>query len=108
MRNNKRNILAVGEEAKKMIGRTPGNIIAVRPLKDGVIADFATTEIMLKYFIRKTAPQGIFLRRSPKLVICVPCSITKVERRAVEEAIASSKRKFVLYRPRPKDLGIVV
>ena len=86
MRNNKKDILAVGEDAKKMIGRTPGSIVAVRPLKDGVIADFVTTEIMLKYFIRKTVPQGIFFRRSPKLVICVPCSITDVEKRAVEDA----------------------
>jgi rod shape-determining protein MreB len=86
MRNNKKDILAVGEEARKMIGRTPGNIVALRPLKDGVIADYNTTEIMLKYFIRKTIPQGIFFRRSPKLIICVPCGITEVERRAVEDA----------------------
>ena len=90
MRNNKKDILAVGEEARKMLGRTPGSIVAVRPLKDGVIADFATTEIMLRYFIRKTLPQGIFLRRSPKLVICVPCSITEVEKRAVEDAAKSA------------------
>ena len=90
MRNNKKDILAVGEDAKKMIGRTPGNIVAVRPLKDGVIADFNTTEIMLKYFIRKSVPQGMFFKRSPKLVICVPCGITEVEKRAVEDAAKSA------------------
>lgn len=90
MKNNKKDILAVGEEAKNMIGRTPGNIVAVRPMRDGVIADFDTTEIMLRYFIRKTVPQGLLLRRSPKLIICVPCGITEVERRAVEDAAKSA------------------
>ena len=96
MRNNKRDILAVGEEARRMIGRTPGGIIAVRPLKNGVIADFNTTEIMLKYFIRKSMPQSFF-KRSPHLIICVPCGITEVERRAVEEAgKAAGAREVVL------------
>ena len=84
MKNNKKEVLAVGEEAKRMIGRTPGSIVAVRPLKDGVIADFAITETLLKYFIRKAAPQGFMFLRNPRVLICVPSGITEVERRAVE------------------------
>ena len=80
-RNNKQ-VLAVGEEAKKMIGRTPGNIVAIRPLKDGVIADFDITQEMLKYFIRKaTQKKSIF---QPRVVVCVPSGVTEVEKRAVE------------------------
>lgn len=77
-------VLAVGEQAKQMIGRTPGSIVAVRPLKDGVIADFDITASMLKYFISKTA-RSIFFSK-PKVVICVPSGVTEVERRAVEDA----------------------
>ena len=77
-------VLAVGVEAKDMIGRTPGSIVAVRPLKDGVIADFDVTAAMLKYFIRKTARGGRISR--PHIVICIPSGVTEVERRAVEEA----------------------
>lgn len=96
MKSNRHEILAVGEDARKMIGRTPGGIIAVRPLKDGVIADFTTTEAMLKYFIRKALPQSFF-KRTPHLVICVPCGITEVEKRAVEEAAkAAGSREVVL------------
>ncbi len=107
MKSNRKDILAVGEEARKMIGRTPGNIVALRPLKDGVIADYNTTEIMLKYFIRKTIPQGIFLRRSPKLVICVPCGITEVERRAVEDAAkaAGAMEALLLEEPMAAAIG---
>ena len=107
MRNNKKEILAVGEEAKKMIGRTPGNIVAVRPLKDGVIADYNTTEIMLKYFIRKTIPQGFLFRHSPRLVICIPCGITEVEKRAVEEAAksAGAREVFLLEEPMAAAIG---
>ena len=107
MKNNKKDILAVGEEAKKMIGRTPGNIVAVRPLKDGVIADYYTTEIMLKYFIQKAIPQGLFLRRSPKLVICIPCGITEVEKHAVEEAAktAGAREVFLLEEPMAAAIG---
>ena len=96
MKNNKTDILAVGEEAKKMIGRTPGGIVALRPLKDGVIADYYTTEIMLKYFIGKAVPKGI-IKRSPRLVICIPCGITEVEKRAVEDAARScgARNNFV-------------
>ena len=74
-------ILAVGQEAKLMLGRTPGNIQAIRPLKDGVIADFTITEIMLKFFIRKVQQNRFF--SSPRIVICVPGGSNQVERRAI-------------------------
>lgn len=77
-------VLAVGEEAKKMIGRTPGDIVAIRPMKDGVIADFDITQSMLKYFIKKVLQRRLFV--SPRIVICVPSGVTEVEKRAVEEA----------------------
>lgn len=77
-------VLAVGSQAKEMIGRTPGSIIAVRPLKDGVIADFDTTASMLKYFISTTVKSMFFSR--PKVIICIPSGVTEVERRAVEDA----------------------
>ena len=71
-------VLAVGDEAKQMIGRTPGNIVATRPLKDGVIADFATTEAMLKYFIDKSHKKGLFTGK-PRVIVCVPSGVTAVE-----------------------------
>jgi len=77
-------VLAVGKQAKEMLGRTPGSIVAVRPLKDGVIADFDVTAAMLKYFIRKALKQN-FLSR-PRIVVCIPSGVTEVERRAVEDA----------------------
>ena len=78
------NVLAVGSQAKNMIGRTPGSIVAVRPLKDGVIADFDVTSSMLKYFICKSVRSMFFSR--PRVVICIPSGVTEVERRAVEDA----------------------
>ncbi len=105
MKNNRKDILAVGEEARRMIGRTPGGIVAVRPLKDGVIADYGTTEIMLRYFIRKAVPQGI-IHRSPRLVICVPCGITEVEKRAVEEAARAAGAREVLLLEEPMAAAI--
>src|SRR3989449_4314752 len=81
-------ILAVGAEAKKMIGRTPGNIVAVRPLKDGVIADFEITERMLRYFIQKIHNRKTLVR--PRIIICVPFGITEVEKRAVRESAESA------------------
>lgn len=78
-------VLAVGTQAKEMIGKTPGSIVAVRPLKDGVIANFDITAAMLKYFLRKTVKSGLFSKR-PKVVVCVPSGVTEVERRAVEDA----------------------
>ena len=77
-------VLAVGTQAKEMIGRTPGSIVAVRPLKDGVIADFDITASMLKYFISQTAKSLFFTK--PKVIICIPSGVTEVERRAVEDA----------------------
>jgi len=82
---NTKKVMAVGEEAKQMIGRTPGNIVAIRPLKDGVIADFETTRAMLKYFIQKARSTRWFSRK-PKIIICVPSGVTDVEMRAVFEA----------------------
>jgi len=72
-----REILAVGDEAKQMIGRTPGSIIALRPMKDGVIADFETTQAMLRYFIRKAYKRGLFSPR-PRVLVCVPSGVTVV------------------------------
>jgi len=80
---NTNKFLAVGEEARRMLGRTPGNIIAIRPMKDGVISDYETTERMLKYFIRKAIGRTLF---KPRVIVCVPSGITEVERRAVTEA----------------------
>ncbi len=85
-------ILAVGNEAKDMIGRTPGNIIAIRPLKDGVIADFDTTQAMLRYFINKAYPRSMFSPK-PRVVVCVPSGVTEVEKRAVMEATISGGAK---------------
>lgn len=77
-------VLAVGKQAKEMLGRTPGSIVAVRPLKDGVIADFDVTAAMLKYFIKKALRSGSLAR--PRIIICIPSGVTEVERRAVEDA----------------------
>src|SRR6202048_5369257 len=79
-----RRILAVGAKAKEMLGRTPGSIVAIRPLKDGVIADFEITENMLRHFIQKTHNRRFLAR--PRIVICVPFGITAVEKRAVRES----------------------
>ena len=85
-------IVAVGAEAKRMVGRTPGNIVAIRPLKDGVIADFDTTERMLRYFIQKVHKRRFLAK--PRLVVCVPSGITGVEQRAVKDAgYAAGARK---------------
>ncbi len=83
-----RRVLAIGAEAKKMLGRTPGSIVAIRPLKDGVIADFEITENMLRHFIQKTHNRKILVR--PRIVICVPFGITAVEKRAVRESAESA------------------
>lgn len=85
-------IVAVGNEANQMIGRTPDNIIAVRPMKDGVIADFDITQAMIKHFIRKADVVGIM---KPRVVVCIPSGITEVERRAVEEAVIQAGAKEV-------------
>ncbi len=81
---NTNQLLAVGEEARKMLGRTPGNIVAIRPLKDGVISDYEVTERMLRYFIQKTCGRRRFFK--PKIIVCVPSGVTEVEKRAVIDA----------------------
>ena len=82
---NQKSVVAVGTEAKRMLGRTPGNINAIRPMKDGVIADFSVCEKMLQYFINKVHEIS-FLQPSPRVLICVPCKSTQVERRAIRES----------------------
>ena len=94
VRNNQRSVAAVGLDAKRMLGRTPGNITAIRPLKDGVIADFQVTEQMLKYFINKVHRTS-FIRPSPRVVVCVPCKSTEVERRAIRESALGSGARTV-------------
>ena len=92
-------ILAVGQEAKEMLGRTPANIIALRPLRDGVISEYDVTERMLKYFIKKTCGSGRFFR--PRIMICVPSGVTEVEKRAVREAAAQAGGKDVFLMEEP-------
>src|SRR6478735_4524639 len=88
-------VLAVGKEAKEMLGRTPGNIVAIRPMKDGVIADFEVTEAMLRYFIQKAHQRRTLVR--PRVIVCVPSGITEVEKRAVRDsALAASAREVYL------------
>lgn len=94
MHNGQKSIEAVGREAKRMLGRTPGNIQAIRPLKDGVIADFQVTEKMLQHFIAKVH-ETKFIRPSPRVLICVPCTSTQVERRAIRESALSAGAREV-------------
>ncbi len=99
-------IAAVGANAKEMLGRTPGNITAIRPLKDGVIADFAVTERMLRFFIEKVH-ESKFLRPSPRILICVPCGSTQVERRAIREsaAMAGAREVYLIEEPMSAAIG---
>jgi rod shape-determining protein MreB and related proteins len=92
--NGQKSIEAVGTDAKRMLGRTPGNITAIRPLKDGVIADFQITEKMLQHFIAKVH-ENSFIRPSPRVLICVPCMSTQVERRAIRESALSAGAREV-------------
>jgi len=92
-RSSGRRVLAVGAEAKRMLGRTPGNIVAIRPLKDGVIADFEITEAMLRYFIQKIHKRKTLIR--PRIIICVPFGCTEVEKRAVRESAESAGAREV-------------
>lgn len=98
-------VLAVGDDAKDMIGRTPGNIIAIRPMKDGVIADYNVTQNMLKYFIRKACPNGKFFK--PRIIVCIPSGVTEVEKRAVEEAVmqAGAKEAYLIEEPMAAAIG---
>ncbi len=99
-------IAAVGADAKNMLGRTPGNITAIRPLKDGVIADFAVTERMLRFFIEKVHESKL-LRPSPRILICVPCGSTQVERRAIREsaAMAGAREVYLIEEPMSAAVG---
>ena len=99
-------IAAVGKAAKEMVGRTPGNIRPIRPLKDGVIADFTVTEKMLQHFIHK-AHENRFLRPSPRVLVCVPCGSTQVERRAIRESAAGAgaREVFLIEEPMAAAIG---
>jgi rod shape-determining protein MreB len=104
MDRNTGKVLEVGEAAWKMVGRTPGNIEAIRPLKDGVIADFDVTEAMLKHFINKINVKGMFSK--PRMLICCPTNITKVEQKAIKEAAEKSGGKKVYLEEEPKVAAI--
>src|SRR4030088_1075279 len=101
----RKQVLAVGEEAKQMLGRTPGNIQAIRPLRDGVIADFDVAEEMIKHFIRKVHNRRSFA--SPQIIICVPSGSTAVERRAIQESAesAGARRVFLIEEPMAAAIG---
>jgi rod shape-determining protein MreB len=102
----KRTVQAVGAEAKQMLGRTPGNLQAIRPMKDGVIADFTVTEQMLKYFIKKVHDTRMF-RPRPRIIICVPCGSTQVERRAIRESAigAGARQVYLIEEPMAAAIG---
>jgi rod shape-determining protein MreB len=99
-------VVAVGAEAKRMLGRTPGHIVAIRPLKDGVIADFHITEKMLQYFVHKVH-KSRFLRPSPRVLVSVPCGSTQVERRAIRESAlgAGAREVFLIEEPMAAAIG---
>ncbi|MBR6613768.1 MAG: rod shape-determining protein MreB [Clostridia bacterium] len=101
---NTNEVLAVGQNARKMLGRTPGNIVAIRPLKDGVISDYTVTEKMLKYFITKVADKSII---SPRIMICVPSGVTEVERKAVIDAAnhAGARKVYLIEEPIAAAIG---
>lgn len=98
-------VLAIGEEARRMLGRTPGNIIATRPLREGVIADYDTTESMLRHFIQKVAGKSSFFK--PRIMICIPSGVTTVEKRAVLEASmqAGARKTFLIEEPLAAAMG---
>ena len=98
-------VLAVGEEARNMIGRTPGNIVAIRPLRDGVIANFDITEAMIRYFIEKIVGKSFVFR--PRIMICIPSGVTMVEQRAVQEAAeqAGARKTYLIEEPLAAALG---
>lgn len=100
-----RHVIAVGHEAKEMVGRTPGSIEAIRPMKDGVIADFEVTEAMLRYFIRKAHNRKSLIR--PRIIICIPSGVTEVEKRAVRESAESAggREVFLIEEPMAAAIG---
>ncbi|UTW14015.1 rod shape-determining protein [Marinobacterium rhizophilum] len=103
---NHKSVAAVGMDAKRMLGKTPGNITAIRPMKDGVIADFHVTEKMLQYFIAKVH-EGNFLTPSPRVLVCVPCKSTQVERRAIKESAlgAGAREVYLIEEPMAAAIG---
>lgn len=107
LRTDTKTIEAVGEDAKRMIGRTPGNIRAIRPMKDGVIADFETTATMIRYFIRKAQKPRMLFPRHPYVMVCVPSGITAVEQRAVEDATrqAGARDAYTIEEPFAAAIG---
>ncbi|NLM09666.1 MAG: rod shape-determining protein [Clostridiaceae bacterium] len=104
---NTNRLLAVGEEARKMLGRTPGNIVAIRPLRDGVISDYQVTERMLKYFLNKVCSRSMFKLFKPRVMICVPSGVTEVEKRAVEDAAiqAGARKTYLIEEPIAAAIG---
>lgn len=98
-------VVAVGEEARRMLGRTPGNIVAIRPLREGVIADFEITEVMLKHFIAKTIGKGFFTQ--PRVAVCIPAGITSVEQKAVRQATeaAGARQVYLIEEPKAAAIG---
>ncbi|MFD1383915.1 rod shape-determining protein [Rhodanobacter aciditrophus] len=103
---NQKTVASVGVDAKRMLGRTPGNITAIRPMKDGVIADFHVTEKMLQYFISKVHENSI-LKPSPRVLVCVPCKSTQVERRAIKESAlgAGAREVYIIEEPMAAAIG---
>lgn len=104
---NTNRLLAVGEEARRMLGRTPGNIVAIRPLRDGVISDYHITARMLKYFLNKVCSKSLFKLFKPRVMICVPSGVTEVERRAVEDAAmqAGARKTYIIEEPIAAAIG---
>lgn len=104
---NTNRLLAVGEEARRMLGRTPGNIVAIRPLRDGVISDYDITEKMLKYFINKVCGGKVFRLFKPRIMVCVPSGVTEVERRAVIDAAiqAGARKTYLIEEPIAAAIG---
>ncbi len=103
-KSGKKKLLAVGKEAKEMLGKTPGDIEAIRPLKEGVIADFEVTEKMIKYFIQKSHSRNNFIR--PRVIICIPYGLTQVERKAVKESAMNAGARDVILVEEPKAAAI--
>ncbi|GGF87373.1 rod shape-determining protein [Paenibacillus albidus] len=104
LESDTKKVLAVGEQARRMVGRTPGNIITIRPLRDGVIADFEITEMMLKYFIDRVGGRSWYAR--PRILICAPTNITSVEQKSIREAAERSGAKEVFMEEEPKAAAI--
>lgn len=104
---NTNKLLAVGEEARRMLGRTPGNIVAIRPLREGVISDYDITERMLKYFINKVCGNRMFKLFKPRIMVCVPSGVTEVEKRAVEDAAkqAGARETYLIEEPIAAAIG---